>query len=47
MGHRDPLLGSVMLTLCREKQLFGLAEEIMAVLIEKKMVKPKFDTDGI
>lgn len=46
LGHREPLLGTVMLTLCREKQLFPLAEEIIAKLIEKKMIKSKFDDEG-
>jgi hypothetical protein len=45
MGHKDPLLGSLMLSFCRDKQLFKLSETVFNTITEKKIIKKNFDLD--
>lgn len=45
LGHKDPLVGSVILTMCRDNNLFSLADEIIKILNEEGFIKSKFTTE--
>jgi hypothetical protein len=45
MGHTDPLIGSVTLSFCRDKQLFELAETVFKRVSDMNILKKKYESD--
>lgn len=45
MGHRDPLVGSVMLAYCRDKKLYELADSVFQRITELNILKKNYKDD--
>lgn len=45
MGHTDPLIGSVMLAFCRDKELFELAETVFQRISDLNVLRKKYEAD--